>query len=638
MPVIRLPDGSERKFDQPVTVAEVAASIGAGLARAALAGKVGGKLVDTSHRIEADSNLAIITDRDAEGLEVIRHSTAHLLAQAVKSLFPDAQVTIGPVIDDGFFYDFSYKRPFTPDDLLVIEKKMAELVKADLKVERKVLSRSDAITFFKGLGEQYKAQIIESIPSDEDLSLYTQGDFTDLCRGPHVPSTSKLKVFKLMKVAGAYWRGDSKNEMLTRVYGTAWAKKEDQEAYLHRLEEAEKRDHRKIGKLLDLFHTQEEAPGMVFWHPNGWTLYQIVEQYMRGVFRDNDYQEIRTPQVVDRSLWEKSGHWDKFQAMMFTTHSENRDYAVKPMNCPCHIQVFNQGLKSYRDLPLRLAEFGSCHRNEPSGTLAGIMRVRNFTQDDAHIFCTEAQIQDEVATFIDLLQTVYAEFGFDDIVVKLSTRPEQRVGSDEEWDKAEAALETALKRKGLEFELQPGEGAFYGPKIEFSLRDCLSRVWQCGTIQVDFSMPGRLDATYINEDSTKQTPVMLHRAILGSLERFIGILIEHYAGAFPMWLAPRQMVVMNITDAQADYAREVVAELRKNGLRVEADLRNEKITYKIREHSLQRLPYLLIVGDKEVASKQVAVRTRKGEDLGQMPLEALIERLKTEVVERVGTV
>ncbi len=638
MPVIRLPDGSERKFDQPVTVAEVAASIGAGLARAALAGKVDGKLVDTSYCIEADSDLAIITDRDAEGLEVIRHSTAHLLAQAVKSLFPDAQVTIGPVIEDGFFYDFSYKRPFTPDDLLAIEKKMAELSKADLKVERKVLSRSDAIAFFKGLGEQYKAQIIESIPSDEDLSLYTQGDFTDLCRGPHVPTTAKLKVFKLMKVAGAYWRGDSKNEMLTRVYGTAWAKKEDQEAYLHRLEEAEKRDHRKIGKLLDLFHTQEEAPGMVFWHPKGWTLYQIVEQYMRGVFRDNGYQEIRTPQVVDRTLWEKSGHWDKFQAMMFTTHSENRDYAVKPMNCPCHIQVFNQGLKSYRDLPLRLAEFGSCHRNEPSGTLAGIMRVRNFTQDDAHIFCTEAQIQDEVATFIDLLQKVYAEFGFEDIVVKLSTRPEQRVGSDEVWDKAEAALETALKRKGLEFELQPGEGAFYGPKIEFSLRDCLNRVWQCGTIQVDFSMPGRLDATYINEDSTKQTPVMLHRAILGSLERFIGILIEHYAGAFPMWLAPQQMVVMNITDAQADYAREVVAELRKNGLRVEADLRNEKITYKIREHSLQRLPYLLIVGDKEVASKQVAVRTRKGEDLGQMPLEALIERLKGEVAERVGTV
>ena len=638
MPVIRLPDGSERKFDQPVTVASVAASIGAGLARAALAGKVDGKLVDTSHCIEVDSDLAIITDRDVEGLEVIRHSTAHLLAQAVKSLFPDAQVTIGPVIEDGFFYDFSYKRPFTPDDLLAIEKKMAELVKADLKVERKVLSRSDAITYFKGLGEHYKAQIIESIPGDEELSLYTQGDFTDLCRGPHVPATGKLKIFKLMKVAGAYWRGDSKNEMLTRIYGTAWAKKEDQEAYLHRLEEAEKRDHRKIGKLLHLFHTQEEAPGMVFWHPRGWTLYQIVEQYMRGVFRDNGYQEIRTPQLVDRSLWEKSGHWDKFQAMMFTTHSENRDYAVKPMNCPCHIQVFNQGLKSYRDLPLRLAEFGSCHRNEPSGTLAGIMRVRNFTQDDAHIFCTEAQIQDEVATFIDLLQKVYAEFGFNDIVVKLSTRPEHRVGSDEEWDKAEAALETALKRKGLEFELQPGEGAFYGPKIEFSLRDCLNRIWQCGTIQVDFSMPGRLDATYINEDSAKQTPVMLHRAILGSLERFIGILIEHYAGAFPMWLAPQQMVVMNITDAQADYAREVVAELRKNGLRVEADLRNEKINYKIREHSLQRLPYLLIVGDKEVASKQVAVRTRKGEDLGQMPLEALIQRFKDEVAQRVGTV
>ncbi|MDD5330658.1 MAG: threonine--tRNA ligase [Sulfuricella sp.] len=635
MPVVRLPDGSERKFDQPVTVAEVAAGIGAGLARAALAGKVDGKLVDTSHLIEADADLAIITDRDAEGLEVIRHSAAHLLAQAVKSLFPEAQVTIGPVIEDGFYYDFSYKRPFTPEDFLAFEKKMAELVKADLKIERKVLPRSDAIAFFKNLGEHYKAQIIESIPSDEDVSLYVQGDFTDLCRGPHVPSTAKLKVFKLMKVAGAYWRGDSKNEMLTRVYGTAWAKKEDQEAYLHRLEEAEKRDHRKIGKLLDLFHTQEEAPGMVFWHPNGWTLYQAVEQYMRRVFRDNGYQEIRTPQVVDRSLWEKSGHWDKFQAMMFTTHSENRDYAVKPMNCPCHIQVFNQGLKSYRDLPLRLAEFGSCHRNEPSGTLSGIMRVRNFTQDDAHIFCTEAQIQDEVATFIELLQKVYAEFGFTDIVVKLSTRPEQRVGSDEVWDKAEAALEIALKRKGLEFELQPGEGAFYGPKIEFSLRDCLNRVWQCGTIQVDFSMPGRLDATYIAEDSSRQTPVMLHRAILGSLERFIGILIEHHAGAFPMWLAPQQMVVMNITDAQADYARAVVAELRKNGLRAEADLRNEKITYKIREHSLQRLPYLLIVGDKEVASGQVAVRTRKGEDLGQMPLAALIERFNAEVADRV---
>ncbi|MGE5028155.1 MAG: threonine--tRNA ligase [Betaproteobacteria bacterium] len=636
MPVIRLPDGSERKFDHPVTVAEVAASIGAGLARAALAGKVDGRLVDTSHRIEADAELAIITDRDAEGLEVIRHSTAHLLAQAVKFLFPEAQVTIGPVIEDGFYYDFSYKRPFTPEDLLAIEKKMAELAKADLKIERRVLPRSDAVAFFKGLGEQYKAQIIESIPSDEDVSLYAQGDFTDLCRGPHVPSTGKLKVFKLMKVAGAYWRGDSKNEMLTRVYGTAWAKKEDQEAYLHRLEEAEKRDHRKIGKLLDLFHTQEEAPGMVFWHPKGWTLYQIVEQYMRGVFRDNGYQEIRTPQVVDRTLWEKSGHWDKFQAMMFTTHSENRDYAVKPMNCPCHIQVFNQGLKSYRDLPLRVAEFGSCHRNEPSGTLAGIMRVRNFTQDDAQSFCTEAQIQDEVASFIELLQKVYAEFGFDDIAVKLSTRPEQRVGSDEVWDKAEAALETALKRKGLEFELQPGEGAFYGPKIEFSLRDCLNRVWQCGTIQVDFSMPGRLDATYIAEDSSRQTPVMLHRAILGSLERFIGILIEHHAGAFPLWLAPQQAVVMNITDAQADYARTVVAELRKNGLRAEADLRNEKITYKIREHSLQRLPYLLIVGDKEVASGQVAVRTRKGEDLGQMPLAVLIERLGGEVAKRVA--
>ena len=630
MPVVRLPDGSERKFEQPVSVAEVAASIGAGLARAALAGKVGGKLVDTSFVIEQDADLAIVTERDPEGLEVIRHSAAHLLAQAVKQLFPEAQVTIGPVIEDGFYYDFSYKRPFTPEDLVAIEAKMAELAKRDLKVERRVVERAEAIRYFNDLGERYKAQIIESIPGEEEVSLYSQGEFTDLCRGPHVPSTGKLKVFKLMKLAGAYWRGDSKNEMLQRVYGTAWAKKEDQDAYLHRLEEAEKRDHRKLGKLLDLFHTQEEAPGMVFWHPNGWTVWQVVEQYMRRVFRDNGYQEIRTPQVMDRTLWERSGHWEMYAENMFTTHSESRDFAVKPMNCPGHIQVFNQGLKSYRDLPLRLAEFGSCHRNEPSGALHGIMRVRGFTQDDAHIFCTEAQIQGEVAVFIDLLQKVYADFGFHEVLVKLSTRPAKRVGSDEAWDKAEASLETALKLKGLDWEVQPGEGAFYGPKVEFSLKDSLGRVWQCGTVQLDFSLPSRLDASYIAEDNSRQVPVMLHRAILGSLERFIGILIEHYAGAFPLWLAPVQLVVMNITDHQADYANRVADELQKNGLRVQIDLRNEKINYKIREHSLQKLPYQIIVGDKEMAAQMVAVRTRGGEDLGQMPLDSLIARLKAE--------
>jgi threonyl-tRNA synthetase len=630
MPVVRLPDGSERKFEQPVSVAEVAASIGAGLARAALAGKVDGKLVDTSFVIEQDADLAIVTERDPEGLEVIRHSAAHLLAQAVKQLFPEAQVTIGPVIEDGFYYDFSYKRPFTPEDLAAIEAKMAELAKRDLKVERRVVERAEAIRFFNDLGEHYKAQIIESIPGEQEVSLYSQGEFTDLCRGPHVPSTGKLKVFKLMKLAGAYWRGDSKNEMLQRVYGTAWAKKEDQDAYLHRLEEAEKRDHRKLGKLLDLFHTQEEAPGMVFWHPNGWTVWQVVEQYMRRVFRDNGYQEIRTPQVMDRTLWERSGHWEMYAENMFTTHSESRDFAVKPMNCPGHIQVFNQGLKSYRDLPLRLAEFGSCHRNEPSGALHGIMRVRGFTQDDAHIFCTEAQIQGEVAAFIDLLQKVYADFGFHEVLVKLSTRPAKRVGSEEAWDKAEASLETALKLKGLEWEVQPGEGAFYGPKVEFSLKDSLGRVWQCGTVQLDFSLPSRLDASYIAEDNSRQVPVMLHRAILGSLERFIGILIEHYAGAFPLWLAPVQLVVMNITDHQADYAKRVADELQKNGLRVQIDLRNEKINYKIREHSLQKLPYQIIVGDKEMAAQMVAVRTRSGEDLGQMSLDSLIARLKAE--------
>ncbi|MDP2964054.1 MAG: threonine--tRNA ligase [Sulfurimicrobium sp.] len=637
MPVIRLPDGSEREFEQAVTVAEVAANIGAGLARVALAGKVNGKLVDTSFLIEQDADLAIVTDKDADGQDVIRHSAAHLLAQAVKSLFPEAQVTIGPVIEDGFFYDFSYKRPFTPEDLQAIEKKMAEIVKADLKVERKVLSRTDAIHFFKNLGEHYKAQIIESIPSEEDLSLYTQGDFTDLCRGPHVPSTGKLKVFKLMKVAGAYWRGDSKNEMLQRIYGTAWAKKEDQEAYLHRLEEAEKRDHRKIGKTQDLFHLQDEAPGMVFWHPKGWHIWQVVEQYMRQIFRDNGYQEIRTPQVMDRSLWEKSGHWEMYAENMFTTSSENRDYAVKPMNCPAHIQIFNQGLKSYRDLPLRLAEFGCCHRNEPSGALHGIMRVRGFTQDDAHIFCMEEQIQSEALAFIELTQKVYADFGFHDIQIKLSTRPEKRIGSDAVWDRAESSLAEALAAKGLEYQLQPGEGAFYGPKIEFSLKDCLGRVWQCGTLQLDFALPERLGAEYVAEDNTRKIPVMLHRAILGSMERFIGILIEHYAGAYPLWLAPVQLAILNISESQADYARQVAEQLRLNGFRVHQDLRNQKITYKIREHSMQRLPYLLIVGDKEMASNLVAVRTRKGEDLGQMTLEALLERMSKDLADKGST-
>jgi len=638
MPVVRLPDGSERNFDNPVTVAEVAASIGAGLARAALAGKVNGQLVDTSYLIEKNIDLAIITDKDPEGLDVVRHSTAHLLAQAVKELFPDAQVTIGPVIEDGFYYDFSYKRPFTPEDLAAIEKKMAEIAKRDLKVERKVLERSDAIRFFMNLGEHYKAQIIESIPGDEDVSLYTQGEFTDLCRGPHVPSTGKLKVFKLMKLAGAYWRGDSRNEMLQRVYGTAWTKKEDQEAYLHRLEEAEKRDHRKLGKFLDFFHIQEEAPGMVFWHPNGWEIWQQIEQYMRRKLVEHGYQEVRTPQVMDKALWEKSGHWENYRENMFTTHSESRDYAVKPMNCPGHIQIFNQGLKSYRELPLRLAEFGSCHRNEPSGSLHGIMRVRGFTQDDAHIFCTEAQIQAEVGTFIDMLQEVYADFGFHEVLVKLSTRPEKRVGAEHLWDKAEAGLEAALNHKGLAWELQPGEGAFYGPKIEFSLKDSIGRVWQCGTIQLDFALPQRLEASYIAEDNSRQVPVMLHRAILGSMERFIGILIENHAGAMPLWLAPVQLVVMDITDNQAEYAKVVAEELKKNGFRVQTDLRNEKITYKIREHSLQKLPYQIILGDKEMAANVVAVRARSGEDLGQMPLEALVERLKQEVSQRGGTV
>jgi threonyl-tRNA synthetase len=635
MPVIRLPDGSERKFDAPVTVADVAMSIGAGLAKAALAGKVNDKVVDTSYLISEDADLAIITDKSPEGIDVIRHSTAHLLAYAVKELFPDAQVTIGPVIENGFYYDFSYKRPFTMDDLAAIEAKMAELAKKDEPVTRKVLPRDEAVAYFKSIGEEYKAEIIASIPQGEDVSLYSEGNFTDLCRGPHVPSTGKLKAFKLMKLAGAYWRGDSNNEMLQRIYGTAWAKKEDLDAYLHMLEEAEKRDHRKLGKQLDYFHMQDEAPGMVFWHPRGWSIWQEVEQYMRDMFRSYGYQEVKTPTIMDRTLWEKSGHWQNYRDNMFTTSSENRDYAVKPMNCPGHIQIFNSGLHSYRDLPLRLAEFGSCHRNEPSGALHGLMRVRGFTQDDAHIFCTEEQIEAEVASFIKMLYQAYDDFGFTDVLVKLSTRPEKRVGSDETWDKAEASLEAALKKNNLAFDLQPGEGAFYGPKIEFTLKDSLGRLWQCGTIQLDFNLPERLDAEYVAEDNSRKRPVMLHRAIVGSMERFIGILIENYAGAMPLWLAPVQAMVLNISDSQAEYVNQVVAELRKNGLRVESDLRNEKITYKIREHSMQKLPYLLVAGEREMQSGQVAVRTRKGEDLGSMPVQALIERLQGEVKAKV---
>ncbi len=631
MPTITLPDGKQLAFDHPVTVREVAEAIGPGLAKAAVAGKVDDRLVDLSYVIDRDARVQIITPREPEGLEVVRHSTAHLLAQAVKELYPQAQVTIGPVIEDGFYYDFAFDRPFTPDDLEKIEARMKELAKAALPVERQVMSREQAIEFFRRQGEEYKARIIEEIPEGEEISLYSQGDFTDLCRGPHVPDTGKLKSFKLTKVAGAYWRGDSRNEMLQRIYGTAWADKKQLKEYLRRLEEAEKRDHRRLGKQLDLFHIQEEAPGMVFWHDKGWRIYQTIEQYIREKLRQNGYQEVRTPMVVDRSLWEKSGHWDKFGDMIFTTHSEHRDYAIKPMNCPCHVQIYNQGLKSYRDLPLRMAEFGSCHRNEPSGTLHGLMRVRAFTQDDAHIFCTEAQIQDEVSRFIDLLYEVYRDFGFDDVLVKLSTRPEQRVGSDEIWDKAEKALEEALNRKGLDWELQPGEGAFYGPKIEFALKDCLGRVWQLGTIQVDFSMPGRLGASYVAEDGSRRTPVMLHRAILGSLERFIGILIEHYAGLLPLWLAPVQAVVLNITDNQRDYALEVEGFLRSRGFRVESDLRNEKIGYKIREHSMQRVPYLLIVGDKEMAARQVAIRTQQGKDLGAMPLDRVASWLQEQV-------
>lgn len=638
MPNITLPDGSVRSFDHPVTVAEVAASIGAGLAKAALAGRVGGRLVDLSHRLDADADVAIVTDKAEEGLEIVRHSTAHLLAHAVKELFPDAQVTIGPVIENGFYYDFSYKRPFTPEDLAAIEARMAEIAKREIPVQREVWPRDKAVEFFKGIGEHYKAEIIASIPAGEDVSLYRQGDFIDLCRGPHVPSTGKLKVFKLMKLAGAYWRGDSKNEMLQRVYGTAWIRKDELDAYLHMIEEAEKRDHRKLGRQLDLFHIQDEAPGMVFWHAKGWTLWQKVEQYLRRTIGEHGYQEVKTPQIVDRSLWEKSGHWGMYSDLMFTTQSEKRDYAVKPMNCPCHIQIFNQGLKSYRDLPLRMAEFGSCHRNEPSGSLHGIMRVRNFVQDDAHIFCAESQVQAESAEFIRLLQQVYQDFGFIDVQVKLSTRPEKRVGTDEQWDAAEAALAAALDAQRLAYELQPGEGAFYGPKIEFSLKDCLGRVWQCGTLQLDFNLPVRLGAEYVDEDNTKKIPVMLHRAILGSLERFIGILIEHHAGAMPLWLAPVQAVVMNISEGQAEYAEEAVARLKKAGFRVEADLRNEKINYKIREHSVQKLPYQIVIGEKEKAAGLVAVRARGGQDLGQMSLDSLIERWLREVEAKAGPV
>jgi len=640
MPVIRLPDGSSRSFEQPVTVADVAMNIGAGLAKAALAGKVTytgqeAKLVDTSHLIAQDVDLAIITDKNDEGLEVIRHSAAHLLAYAVKELFPDAQVTIGPVIDNGFFYDFSYKRPFTPDDLVAIEKKMVELAKKDEKVERKVLPRDEAVAYFKSINEHYKAEIIASIPSNEDVSLYSEGSFTDLCRGPHVPNTGKLKAFKLMKLAGAYWRGDSNNEMLQRVYGTAWRNKDELEAYLHMLEEAEKRDHRKLGKQLDFYHMQDDAPGMVFWHPRGWVIWQEVEQYMRAKFKEYDYQEVRTPTVLDKTLWEKSGHWQNYRDNMFVTQSESRDYAVKPMNCPGHIQIFNNSLHSYRDLPLRLAEFGSCHRNEPSGSLHGLMRVRGFTQDDAHIFCMESQVEAEVADFIKMLYEVYKDFGFDDVIVKLSTRPEKRVGTEEAWDMAEAALANAIKANGLEFEYQPGEGAFYGPKIEFTLKDSLGRMWQCGTIQLDPNLPERLGAEYVAEDNTRQRPIMLHRAIVGSMERFLGILIENFAGAMPVWLSPVQVMVLNISDNQADYVRQVVEKLKKNGIRCDFDLRNEKITYKIREHSLQKLPYLIVVGDKEMQNGHVAVRTRKGEDLGVMSVEAFVAQIQQDIQNRI---
>ena len=636
---VQLPDGSTREYPGPVTVAEVAASIGSGLAKAAIAGRIGvgdeARVVDTSFRIERDTPLAIVTDKDADGLEVIRHSTAHLLAYAVKELFPEAQVTIGPVIENGFYYDFSYKRPFTPEDLQAIEQKMAELARKDEKVERRVLPRDEAVAYFKGIGEHYKAEIIASIPANEDVSLYREGAFEDLCRGPHVPSTGKLKHFKLMKVAGAYWRGDHRNEQLQRIYGTAWATKDELQQYLHMLEEAEKRDHRKLGRELDLFHIDDHAPGVVFWHPKGWTVWQQVEQYMRTVYRDNGYQEVKGPQLLDKTLWEKTGHWDKYRENMFTTESEKRDYALKPMNCPGHILIFKQGIKSYRDLPLRYGEFGQCHRNEPTGGLHGIMRVRGFTQDDGHIFCTEDHILAECVAYTELLQRVYKDFGFTDIIYKIATRPEQRIGSDASWDKAEEALMESLRRSNCEFVVAPGDGAFYGPKIEYTLKDALGRQWQCGTMQVDFSMPERLDAEYVAEDGSRQRPVMLHRAIVGSLERFIGILIEQHAGAMPVWLAPVQVAVLNITDSQADYAAEVAKTLQKQGLRTHLDLRNEKITYKIREHSLQKVPYLLVVGDKEKASGAVAVRARGNQDLGVMPLDAFSQRIASDIAHKV---
>jgi len=628
---VRLPDGSIRQFEAPVTVAQVASNISTSLGKAALAGKVDGKVVDTSFLIDKDSDVAIVTDRDPEGLDVIRHSTAHLLAYAVKELFPDAQVTIGPVIDNGFYYDFSFKRPFTPEDLVAIEKKMAELAKKDEQVTRKVLPRDEAVAYFKSINEHYKAEIIASIPANEDVSLYSEGAFTDLCRGPHVPSTGKLKVFKLMKLAGAYWRGDSKNEMLQRVYGTAWAKKEDQEQYLHMLEEAEKRDHRKLGKQLDLFHFQDEAPGLIFWHPKGWTIWQQVEQYMRRKYQENGYDEVKAPQILDRTLWEKTGHWENYRENMFTTESENRSYALKPMNCPGHVQIYNSGLHSYRDLPLRYGEFGQCHRNESSGALHGVMRVRGFTQDDGHIFCTEEQIESEVTAFHSQAMEVYKDFKFDSIDVKLALRPDSRIGSDEVWDEAEEALRSALRACGVTWTELPGEGAFYGPKIEYHLKDSLGRPWQVGTMQVDFSMPGRLGAEYVDVDNTRKTPVMLHRAIVGSLERFIGILIENHAGAMPMWLAPVQVSILNISDAQAEYCKDLAAKLKKLGFRVEADLRNEKITYKIREHSVQKLPYILVVGDKERDANTVAVRARGNVDLGVMSIDALVERLQQDV-------
>ena len=634
MLAIKLPDGSVRQFDAPVSVGAVAASIGPGLAKAALAGKVDGKVVDTSFVIDRDAALSIITDKDPEGLDVIRHSTAHLLAYAVKELFPDAQVTIGPLIEDGFYYDFAYKRPFTPEDLAAIEARMAELAKRDEPVVRSEMPRDDAVKYFQSIGEHYKAEIIASIPSNEPISLYAEGSFTDLCRGPHVPSTGRLRVFKLMKLAGAYWRGDSRNEMLQRIYGTAWTKKEDLDAYITRIEEAEKRDHRKLGRALDLFHQQDEAPGMVFWHPKGWSIWQSVEQYMRRVYQDNGYHEVKAPMILDRSLWERSGHWDNFKENMFTTESEKRDFAIKPMNCPGHILIFNADMRSYRDLPLRYGEFGACHRNEPSGALHGIMRVRAFTQDDGHIFCTEDQIRSECVAFNRLALDVYRDFGFSDIAIKIALRPEPRLGDDATWDRAEDALRDALRECGVDWTELPGEGAFYGPKIEYHLKDSIGRPWQCGTMQVDFQMPGRLGAEYVAADDTRHVPVMLHRAIVGSLERFIGILIEHYAGALPLWLAPQQAVVLNITDRAAAYAERVVGALQAAGFRASADLRNEKITYKIREHSLQKLPYQLIVGDKEMQAETVAVRTRGGEDLGAYALDALLERLRNEVAAR----